>query len=67
MGPWKVWMLYLSSNPTFLSTRKDATSPGSRIEGGLYSGRIPFEPASKNWRRTPVAFVRMHLVELDAT
>ena len=43
----KVWDAW-----EFFSTRKDATAPGSRILGGLYSGRRPVEPSSKNSRRT---------------
>ena len=60
-GPWKTWTPYLSSNCPDV-TRKEATSPGSMIVGGLYAGRIPFESASKSSRRTPVPFRRMHLV-----
>eukprot|EP00964_Phaeocystis_antarctica_P088248 scaffold56164_cov61-Phaeocystis_antarctica.AAC.4 len=65
MGPWKVWMLNLrakvlcASLGTSFSTRKDAIAPGSTIVGGLYSGRRPVEPSSKNSRRTPVALARV--------
>ncbi len=59
-GPWKVWMLTLSWKvPKASGTRKLAISPGSRIEGSLYSVPAPVKSSSKISIRTPVAFAKM--------
>ena len=78
-GPWKTWMLYWSAKYWMLywmlyslATRKDATAPGSRIGGGLYTGtkksdRRPAEASSKNSRRAPVAFAKVTLTTVKLT
>ena len=56
--PWKTWISKERAHSSF-ATRKNTTSPGSRIVGGVYALRRPF--GFFTTRRTPAPFFKVQL------